>query len=68
MTTAAGRRLAKLEGALLPREAVLAWLVHVLGRQVMHARGPSIGSVVQSALGKCRMEGAAHPIAIPIQP
>jgi len=27
MTTATGRRLAKLEGALLPREAVLAWLV-----------------------------------------
>jgi len=27
MTTAAGRRLAKLESALLPREAVLAWLV-----------------------------------------
>jgi hypothetical protein len=27
MTIAAGRRLAKLEGALMPREAVLAWLV-----------------------------------------
>jgi hypothetical protein len=27
MTSAAGRRLAKLEGALAPREAVLAWLV-----------------------------------------
>jgi hypothetical protein len=27
MTSAAGRRLAKLEGALHPREAVLAWLV-----------------------------------------
>jgi hypothetical protein len=27
MTTAAGRRVAKLEGALHPREAVLAWLV-----------------------------------------
>jgi hypothetical protein len=27
MTTAAGRRLARLEGALHPREAVLAWLV-----------------------------------------
>jgi hypothetical protein len=27
MTSAAGRRLAKLEGTLLPREAVLAWLV-----------------------------------------
>jgi hypothetical protein len=27
MTTAAGRRVAKLEGALMPREAVLAWLV-----------------------------------------
>jgi hypothetical protein len=27
MTTAAGRRLTKLEGALQPREAVLAWLV-----------------------------------------
>jgi hypothetical protein len=27
MTTAAARRLAKLEGALMPREAVLAWLV-----------------------------------------
>jgi hypothetical protein len=27
MTTAAGRRLTKLEGVLLPREAVLAWLV-----------------------------------------
>ena len=27
MTTAAGRRLTKLEGALHPREAVLAWLV-----------------------------------------
>jgi len=27
MTTAAGRRVTKLEGALLPREAVLAWLV-----------------------------------------
>ena len=27
MTTAASRRMAKLEGALMPREAVLAWLV-----------------------------------------
>jgi hypothetical protein len=27
MTSATGRRLAKLEGALMPREAVLAWLV-----------------------------------------
>jgi hypothetical protein len=27
MTTATNRRLTKLEGALMPREAVLAWLV-----------------------------------------
>ena len=40
MTTAAGRRLTKLEGALMPREAVLAWLVeaHQFPSLVEHAR------------------------------
>jgi hypothetical protein len=44
MTTAAGRRMAKLEGALAPREAVLAWLVEAHSTRAwktMSARSPS---------------------------
>jgi hypothetical protein len=44
MTSAAARRLARLEGALPPREAVLAWLVEANSSRVwrtMPARSPS---------------------------
>ncbi len=45
MTTAAGRRLTKLEGALAPREAVLAWLVEAQQFPSVIAHARSIASL-----------------------
>ena len=42
MTSAAGRRIEKLEGALLPREAVLAWLADAQGSAGLIAHVRSI--------------------------
>lgn len=45
MTTAAGRRLAKLEGALRPREAVLAWLAEARRYATLNEYGRWIAEV-----------------------
>jgi hypothetical protein len=45
MTTAADRRLAKLEGALRPREAVLAWLAGAQTYATINEYGRWIGEV-----------------------
>jgi hypothetical protein len=45
MTTVAGRRLAKLEGALRPREAVLAWLAEAQQFAGMPEYGRAIAEV-----------------------
>jgi hypothetical protein len=73
MTTATGRRLTKLEGALLPREAVLAWLVLVEAQQfpslVDHARSIAelpVEAAPLSVIGE-RIE-AATPASMKGQP
>lgn len=64
MTTTTGRRLTKLEGALLPREAVLAWLVEAqqFPSLVDHARSIAelpVEAAPLSVIGQ-RVEAAVH--------
>jgi hypothetical protein len=58
MTTAAGRRIAKLEGALRPREAVLAWLAEVqeltdINDHSRHVAEVPIDDAPMSVIARC---------------
>jgi len=64
MTTAAGRRLTKLEGALRPREAVLAWLAEVqelpdINDYSRHVAEVPIDAAPMSVIGK-RVDAAVR--------
>ena len=64
MTSAAGRRLTKLEGALHPREAVLAWLVEAqqFPSVLDHARSIAVLPVEEAPLSVigARVEAAVR--------
>lgn len=64
MTTTAGRRLAKLEGSLRPREAVLAWLAEVqeltdIDDYSRHVAEVSVDDAPMSVIGR-RIQAAVR--------